>query len=417
MTEMSPFHNDEQDPLADYSADPVKANIYKAVSAVSKAAASDDSGRLQEALGLLNQAVAAAANNGRAVMTVEWFGGDDWDDAVVLPAPTMWTRTDGRFLIYPGQSHTCAGEPGGGKTWGGLNAAHQVLLAGGFVLMADFESDPLIIRSRLKMLGVTKAQAARFAYLRLDTSRLTLAMVELLDLAAKTRPQLVIIDGQAQALSMAGKDENSNQDVSMWSSIVVRPLLDLGCATFTIDHLAKAQDGEVKYARGAGAKLADVTGVAYALLTKRSFSQEKSGYAELVVLKDRNGAVGAKGDVAAIIKFTPKACQHDAMAGLAPELEVEVCEPMTGPFVPGEVMEKVSKTLAQGGLSKTELKAAIGGKGQTVVTAIQLLTRFGFIETEKVGRAEVLTNSRLFVAGRDADGIRAALAAEGAEEV
>ena len=85
--------------------------------------------------------------------------------------PTMFTRTDGTGLLYPGRVHWFQGESESLKSWAAQAATVEVLAAGGNVLYIDYEDDDRGIVARLLALGVDKdvlADPARFRYLRPD---------------------------------------------------------------------------------------------------------------------------------------------------------------------------------------------------------------------------------------------------------
>jgi hypothetical protein len=70
-----------------------------------------------------------------------------------------------------------------------------------------------------------------------------------------------------------------------------------------IDHVVKSKDGAGRWARGSGAKLAVVDGVAYLIDPMVPFSQTQSGHAQLRVAKDRHGSIGGAGQLVGIVRF------------------------------------------------------------------------------------------------------------------
>ena len=79
----------------------------------------------------------------------------DW---VNLPAadelpPPIIERTDGKMLLYANKLNAIFGQPGGGKSWIGLQALVLTVLQGGRVLWLDFEDRPATFQDRARALG------------------------------------------------------------------------------------------------------------------------------------------------------------------------------------------------------------------------------------------------------------------------
>lgn len=321
-----------------------------------------------------------------------------WDASAELPKPSLGDRADGKSLLYAGKIHWLSGEPGSGKTWLALSWTLEQVRAGRSVVYIDMESDPLTITARLRALGVELEQLPLVRYLRVRWEPVHLPdTVEVLTDRIRTHsPSLVVLDGMAASLAQLGMDENSNGDVSAFTSAVLRPVADAGPAVVVVDHLAKPQSdsrGPIRYARGASAKLADASGVAFLLTVAVAFSKAKQGLAKLVVGKDRNGAVGFQGEVVAEVAFVP--------SDGALEVELRVPEPGQGDgrWIPSKLMEKLSAALAMAGtMTAGEAKTQIGKAqwekyGTRVVT---LLEHYGFIEIEKQGPSKVFKHKKLF---------------------
>ncbi len=98
---------------------------------------------------------------------------------------------------------------------------------------------------------------------------------------------LVVIDSASKALHTAGKDENSPGEVTAWTTPVVRVAKLRSLPVVVIDHVTKnAKDG--RYARGAGAKLAD-TDVHWLVDAIEFFDRQTVGTLHLRNKKDREG--------------------------------------------------------------------------------------------------------------------------------
>ena len=335
-----------------------------------------------------------------------WIG-TVWDTHADPLVPTMLTRNDGRCLLYPGKAHTIVGAPGTGKSWLALATAAQLLRTGEQVFYIDWEATEHDIIARLRALGVSREQVRGLAYLRLDTSRLGEAMDWLLDQLAQHRPQLVVLDGLASAMALAGLDENNNSHAARWHQQVIVPITDTGAATLTIDHLAKdslpAAARRSVYARGASAKLADITGAAYLLSTVQAFSREVAGCAWLYVMKDRHGQVGAQSEVVAHIRFAPvqaptegtipgTAAEANAGTGPGGRLAVEVLAPPARDVETAQLRADILRVLtAQGPMNRTSLRKVVRGKNILINTALDQLLAEQQITSTPHGAAKLLS--------------------------
>lgn len=389
-----------------------RAELRKSAILLANAVSVGDDKKVSGAFETLARSMRAVLGGTRSVVEEEDLV-SLWDAAANRPMPTIGLREDGQALLYPGKVHWLAGEPGGGKTWVALLWALEQVQAGGSVLYVDMESDPVTITSRLRTLGVTQEEIPLVRYLRVrwDPVSLANAVAELCDRVVSHKPTLVVVDGMAQALAQLGRDENSNSDVSSFTNAVLRPLADAGPAVVVVDHMAKPQQGDrgqqSRYARGASAKLADATGVAYVLETITPFSRTKDGLAKLRVGKDRNGAVGAAGETVAEIVFN---CADEGMA-------IGVRKPApgqsSGRFIPDGVMRKISKELEAAKdrqLTAGELGSAVGKKtweGGLRPTAVKLLEKHKFITIVQKGQSKVFTLVKPFGEG-DVEPLRAA---------
>jgi hypothetical protein len=141
---------------------------------------------------------------------------------------------------------------------------------------------------------------------------------------------VVVIDSVPEAIAQGGLDENAASDVTRWIDGLPRPLARDGAAVLLVDHVVKAAAGRGRWARGSGAKLAAVD-VAFELRSVRSFSRQGSGAARLVVAKDREGCVGAVGDVAAEVAFDVRLGGDEVQIRLDPPKAGGGERPLTDP--------------------------------------------------------------------------------------
>jgi len=310
------------------------------------------------------------------------------------PEPSIGTRTDGKGLFYPGRTHSLAGPPESGKTWIGLHAAAQQILAGSNVEFLDFENSPQDIVSKLRLLGVpTELIAAHVSYTQPDRPITQPAADRLRDRVLQHDVQLVIVDGITNVMGIHGLNPNDNADVAKFDQMIPRALADLGPAVVTIDHTAKNPQEHNRFAIGAQHKLGSITGAAYLIDLNRSqpFAPGRHGQATITISKDRPGAVRAAHP-------TRGGIFHLDSTGDSPDAWIEPPEdlPADGePFRPTVLMERVSLLLEKVGdpLTGNTIVKEVTGKTKHVRTALQQLVEEGFVSTEAGPKQAVLHRS------------------------
>jgi hypothetical protein len=217
--------------------------------------------------------------------------------------PIHLRRSDGVPILYEGSLHAISGEPGCGKSWIALATAKSIIDTGHGVVVLDYESSPQRVASRLLALGADPdLVSAQLSYLT-PLGLFGLAELDHLRGLVQGGSALVVVDSVSEAMAAAGLDENLAGDVLGWAESTVRPLARDGATVLLIDHVTKSQGDRGRWARGSGAKLALIDGVAFALTATKGFSRQGSGSASLVVAKDRDGCVGAVGDTVAHVTF------------------------------------------------------------------------------------------------------------------
>lgn len=188
-------------------------------------------------------------------------------------------------LVYEGRIHAIASAPGTGKTMLALYLAHEVVKAGSTVIYLDAENGPKLMAERLSDLGADLDQLdAGFHYY--SGSDLDLSAESLEDLAETVEhesPGMVVFDSFADFLAVAGLEENSNSDCTLWMAKVAQPLKDAGVAVLVLDHVPKANG---KGPRGASSKVAKLD-VLWNLEVTLGYDRERTGQITLKAGKDR----------------------------------------------------------------------------------------------------------------------------------
>jgi hypothetical protein len=297
---------------------------------------------------------------------------------VELEKPTVANvLPDGRALFYAGRLNEVHGEPGEGKTNVLISACNAVVAAGGRVLYLDPEDNPQGFGRRATGLGGdAEALKDRCHYLHNPTpEEITAAQVW----AGANKPDLVVLDGFAEALAAEGLNEDVAGDVLKFLRERLRPFAEAGAAVVVADHVTKSSEGRGRWARGSGAKLGRYDGLVLAVELGQPYTPTEPGFVRLKIAKDRNGGVGARGAVMAEVHFTP--------ANGVTKVEFRATESADS-RKPTVLMERVLQhVLAQPGDSKTAVCSSVGGKKPHVMWAINLLIAEGAITSKVEGVA------------------------------
>jgi len=225
------------------------------------------------------------------------------DGTAELTKPTIGEVLPDRFLFYAGAINEVHGEPSVGKTNILLAAAGPVLAKGGSVFFLDPEDSPARIIPRALALGLDReAMRTRFYYLQ-DPAPEDYAIAH--EWAEQVRPELVLLDGLAEALAREGLDENTPADILTFFRDRIRPFTEIGGAVVVADHVTKSSETRGRWARGSGAKMGRYNGASYELVLGESYTPTKPGHVQLKVSKDRNGGVGPIGAKVIELRFTP----------------------------------------------------------------------------------------------------------------
>ncbi|MBD2760057.1 AAA family ATPase [Yimella sp. cx-573] len=298
------------------------------------------------------------------------------------PRPTLLARNDGKLLLYPAAIHSISGEPASGKTWVAILAAAQELADSNDVLYIDFEDRPETLISRLRGLGIDDRQIAEhLRYIRPQAA---------LDPASRTHLDeatqgvtLAVIDGITEAMTLHGLSLMDNEDVARWLALIPHHIANHGPSVVQIDHVVKNSEARGRYAIGGQHKLAGITGVAYKLVTVRSFGRGSHGIAKLVIDKDRHGHVGPNGSTAAEMHLD---ATKDGLEGWLCEPE-ETTYSSGGEMRPTHLMEKVSRYLEHvTEASGRQITTTIKGKDTYVRLAIKTLQDEGYITARPAAR-------------------------------
>lgn len=320
-----------------------------------------------------------------------------FDGTRQLLMPTMFTRSDGQPVLYPGKAHAFNGAPESGKSWAALVACVQTIMAGENVLYLDFEDTAETVVARLLALGADPAAVvARLSYISPAEalwwqSKITAGGLEFETFLASRPFALAILDGVTEAMGIHGLDINSNNDVAAFYNMLPRRLQREGCATVTIDHIPKNREGGTRGGIGGQHKLAGID-VSFLFEVVAAFGIGQHGIAKVNIEKDRPGqlrqhAEGAKHDRLGEFHLISDPEDHTLTAHLDP------IAPAAGKagFEPTTLMQRVSEYVEEANAngnhpSQRDIEAGVTGKGEYVREAIARLVMHGHLQKGGTGR-------------------------------
>lgn len=222
--------------------------------------------------------------------------GDDWLsvdlsefwDTDPVSADVGW-RSDGVAMFYRAEVNTVFGESASGKSWIALIACVDVLRRSGSVVYFDAEDGPHPIAQRLKALGASPDDLARFTYVR--PSGWSIAGRDLQANAVRAA-DLVVVDATTEFLAAMGLSSNSDTDVARFMEWLPKWAARLGPAVVVIDHTAK-DSGNRNGPVGSQHKRSAVDGAAYYVHPVHMLKRNGEGLSRVYVNKDKQGGVGA----------------------------------------------------------------------------------------------------------------------------
>lgn len=330
-----------------------------------------------------------AENNGsRAYSTLEVADvGALLETDLVPEEADFLTRADGLSLLYAGKMHFFQGEPSSGKSWVALVAALEILAKGGSIIYLDYEDSSRGIIGRLLALGAEPAAVReRFAYVQPIGPFGVSERAELGRLLERLNPDLVVIDGVAEALARDGLSEDSAPDFIAWIEKLPRWITRTGAAVVMLDHVVKDREHQGRWARGTGAKLGVVDGATYQIKTSTPFSRKRSGQLRVVIAKDKPGGVGAIGETAAVVHVEPHADGERVVI----RLEAYVADEHRGDsWRPTRIMARVMEMVDESEipLTSTTVKTLLGAhKPGLVVQAVHRLIAEGYLDQVTEGK-------------------------------
>lgn len=364
---------------------------------------------------------------------VSWAPLGDVLDSIVAGThrklvPTLMRRADGECLLYQNRLNALYGPPEAMKSWAAKGTLVELAEAGLPSIYLDFEEpEPTSFMERICSIAlgrghntetirrwVTGAEGVEplIYYRSAPTGMDTTARAQVLRLVKARQVPFAVLDGVAAAMGshQPALDEDRAQDVSMWLSAYVWPLVAAGAGVLVIDHTVKNSQNQSSFgaraARGSGHKLAAISGSALMAEVRQAGSAWTRGEVALWQVKDRPGRVKVSTRsgkrLAAVLVSTPQQAdivEVTKLELLSPEAAQEQAAEKAWHLIAAEqicdVLDKAGKTISKGDVKELldERRRDRGGrgwKGETVARAFAFLTDYGWVAVEKDGRFEML---------------------------
>lgn len=306
-------------------------------------------------------------------------------------APSLFERSDGQCLLYPGLVHSFHGESESGKSLIIQVECVRQINRGQDVIYVDFESDVVSVITRLQDFGADRdAIAGHFRYVhpevRPDSQEERRAWEEMLS----GTYALAVIDGVTDALGIFGCSTIDNDDVAAWIRTVPKQIASrTGAAVVLIDHVTKDTSTRNRWAIGGQAKMNGLTGAAYTVDVVQSLGRGLCGEVVLRVAKDRPGYVRQHCNSSTRRDRTQEAARIVVDATVEPpRVTIEPpggeCSGDREVFRPTTLMERVSQEIERhpDGLTKNQAAVKAGGKKEYALKAVEILNADGYLAKE-----------------------------------
>ena len=297
--------------------------------------------------------------------------------------PSAFVRDDGETLLYEGVANTIFGEPSSGKSWIALMAVIQQLRAGRRCLWWDNEDRASTLAKRLQLLRATDLIGTpELAFITGDMHLSESAMAGALEfLGGGNGPGLVVLDS-----ATAFTCPKDGADVHPWMTSHIKPWIDAGHTSLTLDHVPKQRKDRPMGAVGSFEKLSIIRGAAlYAHGT--AWNGQQGGAVHLTVHKDAHGQLPSpQWTVVSTISAEWDGPTLAYTIGL-PNAKTE------GEDLQDELMEAFDQLGADGARGSQGVRGLLKGKrGRDIDKARDELLQVGMIQRDKVGRAWVYTS-------------------------
>ena len=307
--------------------------------------------------------------------------------------PSLFERSDGQCLLYPGLVHSFHGESELGKSLIIQVECVRRINRGQKVLYLDFESDVASVVDRLLEFGADPAAVAdHFRYVQPEVRPDSVEERRAWEEVLSGTYALAVIDGVTDALGIFGCSTIDNDDVARWIRTVPKQIAArTGAAVVLIDHVTKDTSTRNRWAIGGQAKMAGLTGAAYTVEVVAPLGRGMRGEVVLKIAKDRPGAVRPHCGSFSRRDRTQEAARIVIdSTGESPTVTIGPPNFRGGEdsggqdaFRPTNLMQRVSEVIEKqpAELTKNKVAEKAGGKKQSTLLATDILRREGYLET------------------------------------
>lgn len=326
--------------------------------------------------------------------------------------PTLLPRSDGHALLYPGKVHSMHGESESGKSLILMGEAVRIMKAGGDVLWLTFDSDEEEDVSRALRFGATPEEiTAHLHYIRPEVAPGEAR--ESFRAMLQHTYTLAVIDGVVDAMGLitSGAKGDPNEVFSLFFRILPKRLARYtGAATVMVDHVTKDAESRGRFAIGAQAKMAAITGAAY-LVEPDKENAPMGGSVGSVILrvgKDRPKEVRRYCGPRRARDRTQEAAR--VTFDDTGEFTIMTVDPAeTDPYIlsdgdskdgrgptvdiPFGIMQAISEFLEARpeGMAKKDVEAGVTGNAGRKRLAMKELVRLHYVSETTVGTSKILT--------------------------
>lgn len=286
-------------------------------------------------------------------------------------------------IVYPGRVHVWSGEPETLKSLVAMAVALAEIRAGHTIVYIDLENGVRETTSRLRALGASTDELARFLYINPTQALESDIRDDTLKLLHQHTPSVAFVDSYTGSLAIHRCDPNSAIDVERHHQEVVNSLRTHDAAVVLLDHLPKNRDNRGRFSIGSERKIG-VCDIHLGFELILPLSRGHKGVVKLVTHKDRPGYLHRPKAAQAKFESTP---EGDLTWTLEPAEDDPAA--VVQEFRPTILMERVSTYLAlhqDRPTSMNEIEEAVLGKREYIRKAVDALVREGYCAESKGAR-------------------------------
>lgn len=319
---------------------------------------------------------------------------------IVMPVPSILTRTDGASLFYPGRVNLLFGPSESAKSWVALYASMQEIAAGGRVLYLDFEDGPEGMIGRAQQLGAGAddlhhafryvqpegplASMQRYKFGPAPTEGGLRNEEAFAGLLSTFDPTLIVADGMTVLYGLHGHDTNDSSATEVITGWLKR-LCQGGRTVVLIDHTGKG-GGAGSSPIGSQHKIAMVQGTALRVDVGDRPMPGAVGNVRLIVFKDRPGLVRRISSTTGSEQVAAEVSLDSREQGIT-RVKVEPPDPSTVVVGSSTAQEAMLAKLAEQESMRQRILGSFGGDIDQEWTSAEIASHIGEADVRKVREA------------------------------